>query len=621
MKMKNDRIYKAILNKAFEQTVNSFSANIEINDGDEKLSLGFEDYFEDTMENTRLVGENSEEKSTACAAAFALHSINMVAQTYEIQGKIDDFFASSDNQDWLKENGIADDEKAALCQELKDFVSEELAVKGKTKEENAFVEKVKAVFENDKAENSVDKLKTTLNFISDVNKRIQNNSNAQDALNSAYNDLSFLDGEHKITDVIFESIPTLANSIGKESTDEYMQEISANYIEDTKVNSQSFGEHFDESPKNLTPEEKDWAHKTFCKMLFNALDSEKGFDFENINYTSFLANGEQIISNEEFENSKGDNGFLTPEKIQEMEEKIAAKMVSGEKITVRKYPPEKSVVVNPADIKLKNAEAMSHIIFDSHYKSNPNRLTDYDIQWANEAFDALFMNALDAKNKWTVINVDLSSFCANGKPIITSEEYEKAKDANGEIAPDKESEMKFKIAARLAAGDKISVRRSVPEKSIEPDVIFNKTKEKSEMTQNVSKERSSESVKQAADKSVPVNGANQKNTSTKENSNVNDTSDKAKESDSEKKESKKTPRTFKDFMYMLFVKLFDALDKSLEASREKKSKATEKSSRTKTSFSEIMSKEPRSKKITINVKKTLEKSFGEKSATNKGKSM
>ena len=92
MKKEHEKAYRTVLSKAFEQTMQNFSVKFDVNSGEDKINLSVEDYFEDTLVNTQLMSKNSKEKSTACAAAFALHSINLVAQTYEIQNRIDDFF-------------------------------------------------------------------------------------------------------------------------------------------------------------------------------------------------------------------------------------------------------------------------------------------------------------------------------------------------------------------------------------------------------------------------------------------------------------------------------------------------------------------------------------------------
>lgn len=697
MKEKHENISKAVLSKAFEQTMQNFSEKYDLNSGNDVLNLSVEEYFEDTMANTQLMSENSKDKSTSYAETFALHSINLVAQNYEMQNSIDEFFTNPDNQDWLKENGVSDDEKAALRQEIKDLIADELKVKCNSKEETDFVEKVKAVFEGEKDEKSADRIKHSLDFISNVNKYIENNYNTKEALDAAYNDMSFLDGEHKITNVLSEGISTLSSSVDKEKIGEYMQDISASYvnvIDNKEVTPQSFSKNYQANPNALKPEENEWAHKVFGKMLYNAWDEKNGFNIENIDYTSFLANGEQIISNEERDNSKGAND------IQAMEAKIAAKLAAGEKITVRQYAPEKSVNVNPSDVKLNGFEAMSHTMYENHYKENPGKLTAYDRQWAENAFDMMFANALDSKNKWTVANVDLSSFYANGKQIITSEEYESAKNEKGIIPPRKESEMKYKIAASLAAGDKITVRRSVPEKEIEASAVLNTAKKISEVSKSAAETAKQTSGKNAMKNDEPVvrnyyvnadspefdtimrnnpnaktvyvqsdapqrnamtnnanvrnafvqsnipqrnamtNNANarnafiqsnipEKNTKTNNNTNAKDasaqTNAKSNETKSEKKETKKMPMTLEDFLYQLFVKILHSLENSLSASRANKEKGkkdveTAKSSRTKTSFKELLKEEPQSKKVSVNFKKTYEKSFGEKSK-DKGKTM
>ena len=449
--MKNEKVFKEVLTKAFARTMEDFSYNVDLQNGDDKTSVSFEDYFEDTLANVQLMSEKAEEKSTDCAVAFALHSINVAAQTRQIQNSIDDFFTSADNQQWLKENGIADNEKNALCQELKNLISDKMAIKGSTKEEKEFVEKINAVFDS-KEGKPADHLENALGFISDVNKYRQNGYNAKDALNSAYNDLALLDGGNKITDAIFNNISALAGSIDKESADKYMKNVCENYIEDKEVSTKSFSEHYNNLGSNaLTPNEKEWAHKTYCRLLFNTMDSENGYDLNNIEITSFLANGEQIISNEEFENANNKNGV---------------------------FIPEKSVDIKPDDILLKDNNAMSFRIFNEHYKYNPNRLTSYDKQWANEAFDKMYHSVVNVKTDWNVQDVNMSSFYANGKQIITNEEYENAKNEKGELATEKESEMKLKIAAKLAAGDKITVRRIVLGKPLSLEVPKSKENSK-----------------------------------------------------------------------------------------------------------------------------------------------
>ena len=89
--MKNEKVFKEVLTKAFAQTMEDFSYNVDLQNGDDKISVSFEGYFEDTLANIQLMSENSEEKSTDCAMAFALHSINFAAQTRDMHNKIDDF--------------------------------------------------------------------------------------------------------------------------------------------------------------------------------------------------------------------------------------------------------------------------------------------------------------------------------------------------------------------------------------------------------------------------------------------------------------------------------------------------------------------------------------------------
>lgn len=587
--MKNENVFKEVLTKSFTQTMEDFSYNVDLQNGDDKISVSFEDYFEDTLANIQFMSENSEEKSTDCAMAFSLHSINYAAQTRDMHNRIDDFFASADNQDWLKENGIADDEKSALCQELKDFISDKMAIKGRTKEEKEFVEKINAVFDS-KGENPDDHLENALDFISDVNKYRQNGYNTKDALNSAYNDLAFLDGSNKIADAIFNNISALAGSIDKEAADEYMKDIFANYIEEDEVNAGSFSEHYTAAPGSLTPDEKEWAHKVYCKMLYDTLDPDNGYDLSNVKHTSFVANGEQIISNEEFENAKDKNGVIAPEKLQAMEEKIAAKAASGQQITVRKYVPEKSVDIKPADILLKNNSAMSFRIFNEHYRSNPDRLTKHDIEWANEAFDNIIHSIENARSELKALDVDMSGFYANGKQIITNKEYANAKNEKGELAPEKESEMKLRIAAKLAAGDKITVRRTVPEKPLAFDVTQIKQSKRSEPTKNSRGEEKTNSKSLFAQTTQPNNVI---------------------KFSSAKDQPKKKPMSFAVFLNKLFQKLYDALT---ELGRSLGSKA--KADRTKTNFIELMEIDPHAEKKNLHNEKTNDKTL-----TKKGRSL
>ena len=589
MKEKNEKVFKDILSKAFVQTTEKFSFMIDLQNGDDKLNLSLEDYFEDTMANIQLMSENSTEKSTACAAAFALHSINLAAQTRDMHNRIDNFFANADNQDWLKENGVGDDEKSALCQELKDFISNELKIKTSTKEEKEFVEKINAVFDIGKEEQPADYLKHTLDFFSDVNKYLQNDYKAKDALNAAYNDLSFIGGGNKITDAIFDNIPALSNSIEKEAVDEYMKDISANYIEENEVNAGSFSEHYSAAPDALTPDEKEWAHNVYCKMLYDTLDPDNGYDLSNVKHTSFVANGEQIISNEEFENAKDKNGVIAPEKLRAMEEKIAAKAASGEQITVRKFVPEKSVDIKPANILLKNNSGMSFRIFNEHYKSNPDRLTKQDIEWANEAFDNIIRSIENAKSELKALDVDMSGFYANGKQIITRKDYENARNEQGVIAPEKESEMKLKIAAKLAAGDKITVRRTAPEKPLAFDVTQIKQSKRSEPTINSRVEEKTNSKSIFEQTGQPNNVI---------------------KFSSEKDQPKKKPMSFSVFLSKLFQRLHDALTE-LGRTRESKAKA----GRTKTNFIELMEIDPHTDNKNLPKEKVNDKTLTKKGKT------
>lgn len=591
MKERNDKVFKKILNKAFTQTMENFSFMVDLNNGEDKLSVSFEEYFEDTLANARLMSENSKEKSAACASAFALHSVNMIAQTREIHNRIDDFFASADNRDWFKENGISDDEKPAICSELKDYISDEMKIKGSTKEENDFIERVNAVFDSSKEELPTDQLKHTLDFISNVNKYLQNDYNAKDALNAAYNDSSFTDSEHKITDVIFEGISKLSGAIDKEAVDLYMKDISANYIEDNEVTAASFSKHYSADPTNLTPDEKAWAHKVYGRLLFNSFDLENGYDFENMDHTSFLVNGEQIISNEEYEKSKDENGIIPPEKCQEMEEKLAAKVASGADISVRMYAPEKTVDIDPADIKLKGIDAMSFRMFDSHYKDNPGRLTDYDKEWAMKAFDKMYLNAVSGKGSWNTL--DMSSFYANGKQIISSEEFEKAKNRNGELSFEAENEMKIRIAARLAAGEKITVHRDVPEKPISFDLAKIKVNNKAAKNENTHEKVIAEPVTHTAEKSESA-----RTSSVKENSEGKSIFEQTSEPNrtikfvSEKEKTQNKPLSFVGFLNKIFQKLNDALSGISLTNRitdhVKKNDAKSKATRTKTNFIELV---------------------------------
>lgn len=604
---------KKIVGKAFEKAEKIFSYTVSFKNGNNSVDIEMEEYFDDTFDKILSLCNNTESKSLACAEAFALNAINSASKVHEVNKQIDELFTQTENKSLLDEYGISEAEKTDLCKNIKNMVSNELSVKGSTKEETDFINKINEVFDkNAEDKNAEDKnaeyLNQALDYISNVNRYINEGASEKDALDAAYNDMMFLGGSTEIAETIFNEINTLANSISKNERliDAYMQKITANYFDDEKdVTAKSFSTSYEANPNALSDDEKTWAHKAYSKLLYATLDLDNGWDVFSMDVRNFRANGKQIISDEEFENAKDENGFVKPDKQQEMEAKIASRVAAGDEMSVINRMPEKSVNVNPAEIRAKTQsekylfhypdsltsdekkwaedltanlisssaasmgglsveltrfmadgkqiisdaeydknlplenyakkiaekiasgaeiainlsapqqkpellkldiseiysekEPASHKSFSEHFKSEPNNLTPEEKSWALEAFDKMYFGSMDLQNDWNENTLKITNFCANGKQIISDEEFAntKAEDID---------KLKIKVAFSLAQGDKISVRREIEEKNLEIDTSKIKTREaaeiKPEEPAKEAAEKTAEPAKEAAEKNV-----------------------------------------------------------------------------------------------------------------------
>lgn len=439
---------KQILNQVFDGAKKSFSFPMEFKSGEDSVSVSFEDYFEDTFARIQLMGDKSESKGFACAEAFALNAFNVVAHTRELHKQIDDYFANEVNQTLLDAFGMNEEEKTAYCKQLKNMVSDEIGLKGKTPEETAFIEKINAAFDMNQGSSNSDYLKETLNYLSNVSRYIENGASQKDALDAAFNDASFTGGNIDIATVLSSEISTFADSLGKDEkkNDLFMKDISANYVDEIdnrEVSPESFSYHYQTNPQKLTKDEKAWAQKAFGRIIFNTMDMESGWDVFNMDLTNFRANGEQIISDEEFQNAKNQTGALNPEKLEEFQEKIVAKMAAGAEISVIDRIPEKSVNINPAEIKVKTAA-------EKFLFGYPESLTAADKQWAEDVTANLI--------NYNGGMVEVNRFYADGKQIIPNDENSK--------------NMSFEdcsrlIAQKIASGAEIAIRVSAPNQALE----------------------------------------------------------------------------------------------------------------------------------------------------------
>ena len=443
----NNRMNKIILDKAFEGAKKSFSFSMDFQNGNDSVSVSFEDYFEDTFARIQHLGNRSGNKGFASAEAFALNAFNIVANTRELHKQIDDYFSNDVNQTLLDAFGMNEEEKNAYRKQLKDMVSDTIGFKGNTPEETAFIEKVNAVFDMGEGSN-VDYMKETLNYLSNVSRYIENGANHKDALDAAFNDASFLGGNIDIATVLSSEISTFADTLGKDEkmTESVMQNVTKNYVDEIdskEVTPESFSRSYQTNPNNLTSDEKAWAQKAFGRILFSTMDLENGWDVFNMDLTNFRANGEQIITAEEFGNAFDKNGGINPEKQAALQEKIVAKMASGAEISVVDRTPEKAVNINPAEIKVKTQA-------DKFLFNYPDSLTDADKQWAQD----VTANLLNYNGGL----VELNSFYADGKQIISNDEF------NKNMSFEECSKM---IAQKIASGAEIAVRVSAPNQELE----------------------------------------------------------------------------------------------------------------------------------------------------------
>lgn len=444
----HDKLNKVIFDKIFDGAQKNFDFTVDFHSGDDSVSIGIEDYFEDTFARIQLMGDKSESKGFACAEAFALNAFNYVAHTRELHKQIDDYFANETNRTLLDAYGMNEEEKAAYCQQLKDKISDEIGIKGKNAEETAFIEKINAVFDMNQGAGNSDYLKETLDYLSNVNRYIENGASQKDALDAAFNDASFLGGNIDIATVLSAEIPTFADSLGKDEkkNDSFMQDISANYVDEIdnkEVSPESFSYHYQTNPQKLTQDEKAWAQKVFGRILFNTMDMENGWDVFNMDLTNFRANGEQIISDEEFQNAKDKGGALNREKMAELQEKIVAKMAAGAEISIIDRTPEKSVDIKPAEIKVKTQA-------EKFLFGYPESLTAADKKWAED----VTANLLNYNGGL----VELNSFYADGKQIISDDEF------NKNMSFEQCSRL---IAQKIASGAEIAIRVSAPNQKLE----------------------------------------------------------------------------------------------------------------------------------------------------------
>lgn len=448
MDKRYNNLNKTILDKVFDGAKKSFDFSMEFKSGNDSVNASFEDYFEDTFARIQLMGNKSESKGFAGAEAFALNAFNVVAHTRELHKQIDDYFANEVNQTLLDAYGMNEEEKTAYRKELKEKVSDSIGFKGNTPEENAFIDKINAAFDMNQGNSNADYLKETLNYLSNVSRYIENGASQKDALTTAFNDASFTGANIDIATVLSSEISILADSLGKDEkkNDLYMKDISANYVDEIdnrEVSPESFSYSYEKNPQNLTKDEKAWAQKAFGRIIFNTMDMESGWDVFNMDLTNFRANGEQIISDEEFQNAKNQTGALNPEKMEEFQEKIVAKMASGAEISVIDRTPEKAVNINLAEIKAKTPA-------EKFLFGYPDSLTAADKQWAQDVTANLI--------NYNGGMVEVNRFYADGKQIIPNDENSK------NLSFEDCSRL---IAQKIASGAEIAVRVSAFNQELE----------------------------------------------------------------------------------------------------------------------------------------------------------
>ena len=448
MDKSHNNLNKVILDKAFDEAKKSFDFSMEFQSGEDSVRIGFEDYFEDTFARIQLLGKGSANKGFASAEAFALNAFNIVAHTRELHKQIDNYFSKDINQTLLDAYGMTEEEKTALNKQLKEKVSDAIGFKGNTPEETAFIDKVNAVFDMNEGNSNSDLLKETLNYLSNVSRYIENGASQKDALDAAFNDASFLGGNIDIATVLSSEISSFSDSLGKDEkkTESVMQNVTKNYVDEIdskEVSPESFSWSYQNNPNNLTSDEKAWAQKVFGRILFNTMDAENGWDVFNMDLTNFRANGEQIISDEEFKSAKNEKGDFIPEKQAALQEKIVAKMASGAEISVVDRAPEKAVNINPAEIKPKTQA-------EKFLFNYPDSLTAADKQWAQDVTANLI--------NYNGGLVEVNRFYADGKQIIPNDENTK------NLSFEECSKL---IAEKIASGAEIAVRLSAFNQELE----------------------------------------------------------------------------------------------------------------------------------------------------------
>lgn len=127
------------------------------------------------------------------------------------------------------------------------------------------------------------------------------------------------------------------------------------------------------------------------------------------------------------------------------------------------------VMLSSQNITILYGDEVHPTDFLDHYKAG--NVSEAESKWAGERVNELknmLTEKFNKKNPGKEQTIDLSCFYANGKQIVTKEEFENAKTPSGDYDPKALGKIEEKIMASMLAGDAITVK--TPDKSMQTTV-------------------------------------------------------------------------------------------------------------------------------------------------------
>lgn len=414
-KEKNEAFFKEVLRKAIEASESTMPHFIPL-EGVEFLNDTFKRFpmtsvtqlLNNTINSANEVylanhkperNGNVYTKDIDClvgTTAYTAYTLNVMWARKSVIESIGDVLNDPQNADWIKENGFSPKDFEPLTRELKEYTLEAIRSNEKTKPMGDFINTVENKIENEEGygnyEKVVDRMGLFVQFMNNeidqlsvelrLNETMHYSMNLYRIFKESYNQIC--DGKHDVD--LAKDITHYANflEIGHEITDPDMaffdyhttdlsnKPIVEDFVKDIgvmldsenvvilygdKVHPTDFLDHYNEG--TLSEEERNWAHERFDRMKYSLIGKFNSEDDQNnheIDVDCFYSNGEPIITKEEWEKAKQSTGKYDDDAMAKMEEKIIAKMLSGDEITVKTKDKSMQTTLNPMITPPEKAE-------------------------------------------------------------------------------------------------------------------------------------------------------------------------------------------------------------------------------------------------------------------------